>query len=757
MDQVKFTRSSKSNPCPVCNRTKDADCSIGPNLVLCHSNTGHTPGKYIQNGWAFTKDASDGRCGVFVPHKPQKTQQSDWKQKEQIYEYSSTQRSRRYYKAGKKQFCPQHKVDGQWKNGAGPGHWPLYRQDKVSASHRIFEFEGEKCADIGAEGGLAAVSHPGHAHSKKEDRLKRYQDLKNKGIKEILIVADNDAHGMKRAAASGDSARRSGLWVQVIKAVSVWPSIPEGGSIDDAPGSPIERANALQKACREQDPYDVWGELKPEYYNSTDDDDNQDAYSYSKLIDALLDETVLDRPDQAMPLRAELINRFRVTGSQVEQALFKRQMQREAGGKSKAPPQSLDLSAITGMDYLLDGFIIENDQVMLWGGAGTGKTTVGIGIADSHINGKAFLDHSNPAKRGAVLFIASDSGPAPLKATIQDFGLDQTPAFNEGPDKRFHVWASDQNQGMNAWSADLQGCMRLLHFVKEFGISLVIIDSCKAVLAGTDIEYTDNRGVTALMTFFKEVICPHTTVVWLNHDGAVSRGPGCPAGAKAWKEIPSIVHHLTVPIDPETKKPVKNHRQWLVEKNRLGITREFLYSFADGELAVLHGQTTHGNCLIELVEFMSEGFLRNEQRFWKTRDLYEACKQHSAKTVANTLTTATKAKHPEICRKGRGTYALAPRILETLIKARSQSGGSSSNPSPEQASSDFPSTSQPPESGSSPDCTVLPNRDRREDVGKKVNPCHANESDRTSSQAGPHVKAPKADEWGGFAAAKEVS
>lgn len=739
MDQVKFTPSGRNNPCPVCNRTKDSDCRISPEIVLCHSNTGHTPGKYIQNGWAFTKDATDGRCGVFVHHKPQSAKTTTSKQQDRIYEYSDNQRSRRYYREGKKQFCPQHKVCGQWKNGAGPDHWPFYRQEKVSASHRIVELEGEKCADIAAEGGLAAVSHPGHAHSKKEDRLKRYQSLKNKGIKEILIVADNDTQGLKRATESYESARKAGLWAQVIKAVSVWPKIPKGGSIDDAPGSPIERAIALEKAAMDQDLFDQWGEPKPGH-SQFDDDDGQKNYSYSELVDLLLEATVGDQTDVAMPLRAELITKFRRTGSQVDQELFARQMKREAGVKKKAPPTSLDLSAVTGMDYLIDGFVIENDQNLIWGSAGGGKTTVAIGLAKSVIYGEGFLDHYHQAKRGAVLFIASDSGPAPLKGSIQDFGLDDKPEFKEGPGKRFHVWASDQDQGMNAWSADLKGCMRLLHFVKEFGISLVIIDSCKAVLSGTDIEYTDNRGITSLMTFFKEVICPHTTVVWLNHDGAVSRGPGCPAGAKAWKEIPSIVHHLIVPIDKETKKPVKSHRQWEVQKNRLGGTRDFLYSFTDGDLSVLQGQATHGNCLVQLVEAMSQEYARGGRMQWEKRELRDACPTHSSKTVDNTLTKAVRAKHPEICRRGRGKYSLAPRILEVLKKTRFQTGGTSSNQSTGQASSDFPSSSHPPESGSSSDPGVIPDHTPREYVGKKADPLHSSRSGPNSSHSSPHLQ-----------------
>ena len=65
----KFTRSGRGHPCPVCGRIKDADCSISIEMVLCHNNTGHKKGDQVK-GWAFTGASSDGRCGVFVPHKP---------------------------------------------------------------------------------------------------------------------------------------------------------------------------------------------------------------------------------------------------------------------------------------------------------------------------------------------------------------------------------------------------------------------------------------------------------------------------------------------------------------------------------------------------------------------------------------------------------------------------------------------------------------------------------------------------------------
>ena len=97
----------------------------------------------------------------------------------------------------------------------------------------------------------------------------------------------------------------------------------------------------------------------------------------------------------------------------------------------------------------------------MFGKAGTGKTTTAFGAAKAVLFGEGFLDHPHPAKRGSVLFIASDSGPGPLMTVIQKAGLSDHPFFEEGPEQRFHVWASDRKQGMSAWVADLRGCLRL--------------------------------------------------------------------------------------------------------------------------------------------------------------------------------------------------------------------------------------------------------------------------------------------------------
>ena len=189
------------------------------------------------------------------------------------------------------------------------------------------------------------------------------------------------------------------------------------------------------------------------------------------------------------------------------------------------------------------GFVIKNDLTLIYGNAGSGKTTVALGLAASLLQGKGFLDHQIETTSGRVLFIASDSGTQPLLSALQNMNMIDLPEYQEGAQKRFHVWAAEPDQDMLNCDISLANCIELQSFVVNAKIDLVIIDSCKAVFSSAGIDYVDNNLVTAVLTYFKQVICASTSVVFINHDG---REKGAAAGAKAWKVIPSIVHQLSV-------------------------------------------------------------------------------------------------------------------------------------------------------------------------------------------------------------------
>jgi hypothetical protein len=387
--------------------------------------------------------------------------------------------------------------------------------------------------------------------------------------------------------------------------------------------------------------------------------------TYSELLSAMLLATIGDDDDELMQLRAETISRFRLTDAQIEAALFKLHTQQQVQAKAVIQPESLELSRICGMDWLIEGFVPDNEMTLLFGNAGSGKTTAGLAASCSVLLGTGLLDHTQPAPRCNVLFIASDSGAPPLYAAMQEMGMADLPEVQEGPQKRFHVWASDPEQGMTAWAADRRGCIRLLDFITRHQIGLVLIDSCKAVCSGAGLDYTNNQLVTALLTYFKEVICPHAAVVWLNHDGVAK---GAHAGAKAWKEIPSIVHSI-IREENNDGSFVNNRRTWRVTKSRMGPTREFFYELNNGQLNLCLNQEKVGNCLARVVDVLMGAWqLQGEESLAKA-DLVERICNHggpSRKTLENTLSAATRAKHPEICRAGRGRYKLAPRMADAL-------------------------------------------------------------------------------------------
>jgi len=384
--------------------------------------------------------------------------------------------------------------------------------------------------------------------------------------------------------------------------------------------------------------------------------------TYTKLIKALLAATIDGKDDEAMTLRAEAMNHFRRTDSQIESALFKLHIKNETHGKRITPPDSLDLSSISGMDWLIEGFFPDKDISLIWGSAGTGKTTAALAASRAVLLGTGFLDHQKQAENGSVLFIASDSGASPLVATMQEMAMIDLVEVKEGPGKLFHVWASDPDQGMQSWASDLRGCVRLLNFVKEKKIKLVLIDSCKAVCSGGDIDYTNNALVTSLLTYFKEVICQYAAVVFINHDGTAR---GATAGAKAWKEIPSAVHNLSQEEKADGTTQT-TRRLWKMTKSRMGPQRSFYYQLHNGRLELSPQQESVGNCLSQVVQVLADAIKQDGVTSLKKDEIKRrVCKPGgpTLKTLDNTLSSATRAKNPEICREGYGRYKLAPRVL----------------------------------------------------------------------------------------------
>ena len=275
------TRSSNRHPCPACGRSKDGDCEIkADGLIYCHRGKSHYPPDGLRpgdvhNGLAYLGESTLGRA-MFRPDQPRDkpvTRRQIAAQTRQPapapakftgpitlarltqqlqpvsspYSYGPGQRIIRVDASGKKNFFCQHLNDqGSWVSGAGPDPWPLFAQDSLlTAAGWILEVEGEKCAGIAQAAGIVATTQPGCAH-KVAQIIARYQTLKNAGVAGIAYLADNDQTGKQRAKKAKEAAAAVGLPLVVLPAVEVWPGLPSGGSIDDAPGTPAEQIAAIE-------------------------------------------------------------------------------------------------------------------------------------------------------------------------------------------------------------------------------------------------------------------------------------------------------------------------------------------------------------------------------------------------------------------------------------------------------------------------------------------------------------------------------
>ena len=251
--------------------------------VICHHPKNLRTGEVVtgadQGAWAFTANTRDGRAGHFTldkprdgaqrlprrsiqrrPVEPARTQPAPLPDQPPVlariaprppagspWRYSDTQQTRRVeLEDGDKAFYGSHLVDGQWKGGAGPDPWPVFNlADTIGADGWILEAEGEKCAEIGGGVGVVSISQPGHCHMI-EQIVPRYKALREAGCPGVIYLADFDGpdrpthqqSGRIRAENAAEAAAQAGLPMLVIPAIDLWPGLPDGGSIDDAPGDP---------------------------------------------------------------------------------------------------------------------------------------------------------------------------------------------------------------------------------------------------------------------------------------------------------------------------------------------------------------------------------------------------------------------------------------------------------------------------------------------------------------------------------------
>ena len=260
----KLIASGKSNPCPICGRTRDGDCRITDDgqIVLCHRNFGTEE----KAGWTYARVSKDGRCGVFT-----RTQQKETRQKgSTTYYYNDRQNNklvavRRIDNGdGSKDFF-QLRYDSKtnaWLSGLGEldrSLIPVYRYTEVRQAiadgKPIFWVEGEACADSLWSLGIAATTSLGGSGAYR--RYGFYKDDLDGA--EIVICPDRDTEGIKYAR-NVHADFPSAKWLYVYPDSWEWKKLPENKGLDIADW--INQENATPEIILKSI------ELKPRDFNA---------------------------------------------------------------------------------------------------------------------------------------------------------------------------------------------------------------------------------------------------------------------------------------------------------------------------------------------------------------------------------------------------------------------------------------------------------------------------------------------------------
>jgi hypothetical protein len=255
-----FSTSSKTNPCPVCGRTKDKDCRISRDgkLVLCHQNFNHTKTQQ-PDLWHFNGETSDARCGKYV--FKEKTQKSIRPKQSRSWEYPARDGSRlvRVVRVddgeGNKKISQERwdKDKQRWLPGWGKDEdvnkvarasIPIYRyaevQEAIAKGEPIHIVEGEPCADLLWKLGLAATTNIGGGS---KFTLTDSMDLQ--GAKIIVIVPDLDKKGIAHAEKVAEHFPEA-LWLYPFPTSKIWENLPEDHGLDIADWIEHEKLSATE-------------------------------------------------------------------------------------------------------------------------------------------------------------------------------------------------------------------------------------------------------------------------------------------------------------------------------------------------------------------------------------------------------------------------------------------------------------------------------------------------------------------------------
>jgi predicted P-loop ATPase len=236
-------RSREQNPCPVCNRTKDSDCSWYPDgeTVMCKTyvdGSGHDESK-----WHYTGVNELGFQGKFVLKTEKEFVKASRPQSEKHYYYPDREGNnlvrvtRKDDGSGKKSFYQSHWDGGKWAKG-NPDEIqkriPVYRytevRDAIARGELIFAVEGEGVADALWDLGIPATTTIGGSGS--YQKYGNYsEDLTGA---RLALSPDRDALGVKYIANFERDVPTQIEGYYLAGSEGLWQTLPKTGGMDIA-------------------------------------------------------------------------------------------------------------------------------------------------------------------------------------------------------------------------------------------------------------------------------------------------------------------------------------------------------------------------------------------------------------------------------------------------------------------------------------------------------------------------------------------
>ncbi|MGP1385717.1 MAG: DUF3987 domain-containing protein [Thainema sp.] len=235
---AQYVYSGRARPCPICDRTKDADCRWTDQVVFCHT---HIDQDAEVAGYIYRGATADGMWGqYFLETAPTEKPVRPSRRQDYFYPNRAGQPLVKVTRVdrgtGAKFFIQSHWNGQQWIKGLTPEirlQVSIYRysdvQRAISAGQPLWMVEGEGCADALWQIGIPATTTLGG--SKKYRSYGDYtEDLKDACL---VLCPDRDQVGLAHMAEVAQDFPAA-QWCYPYPDSLRWQNLPKSGGLDIA-------------------------------------------------------------------------------------------------------------------------------------------------------------------------------------------------------------------------------------------------------------------------------------------------------------------------------------------------------------------------------------------------------------------------------------------------------------------------------------------------------------------------------------------